>query len=555
MQKAEPQQAKIQNQPAAKKSGGVAVESPQNEEVAQLEAMIETSPQMERLGSMAAMMSAGTAMAAQRKLADMMHNSQRQQTAQKFAEGINGSPLMVAQRKKIDGLFGAAQRVEEEEFLQGKFTSEAPAQLKAEPAAKPNNTGLPENLKSGIENLSGMAMDNVKVHYNSSQPAQLNALAYAQGTDIHVAPGQEQHLPHEAWHVVQQAQGRVRLTMQMKDGVPVNDDQGLEHEADVMGERAISVNASAANNAEKMGTLLQRGLNPPVQKLVVAGEDQDNLTVASALPAATTQAGGPVQDWGAANLAGAGRVAIVAHGDVNTIILNGQEYDGTQLAERLIAKHIEPNSTLLLWACRAGMQNMVQGVSVDGSSLVENTAAALSGHIDNVTVNGFRGVHMFLPGDGDASRIIDPALTADNPVTEETWLHAIGALNMHYVYLSGYFSERYLVMHMAGWQQQDVAMPFGHNRRLWIIGDDVFGEHTSDQTQVEFRDKEMEAHHPPLIQPHWLANQETFNEYKRNLWRAAGMNLTADADFDLATLRESEETHGAMTRTAVSTPP
>jgi hypothetical protein len=77
------------------------------------------------------------------------------------------------------------------------------------------------------------------VHYNSSQPAQLNALAYAQGSDIHLGPGQEQHLPHEAWHVVQQAQGRVRPTMQMREGVPVNDDAGLEREADVMGERAV----------------------------------------------------------------------------------------------------------------------------------------------------------------------------------------------------------------------------------------------------------------------------------------------------------------------------
>ena len=109
MQKAEPQQAKIQNKPAAKKSGGVAVESPQTEEVAQLEAIIESSPQMARLGSMAAMMSAGPAMAAQRKIADMMHNSQRQQTAQKFAEGINGSPLMVAQRKRLGQIFDTAQ--------------------------------------------------------------------------------------------------------------------------------------------------------------------------------------------------------------------------------------------------------------------------------------------------------------------------------------------------------------------------------------------------------------------------------------------------------------
>lgn len=112
----------------------------------------------------------------------------------------------------------------------------------------PNQTGMPDNLKNGIESLSGMSMDGVRVHYNSSKPAQLNAHAYAQGTDIHIAPGQEQHLPHEAWHVVQQAQGRVRPTMQMKAGVPVNDDEGLEHEADVMGAKA-----SAIQREEKPG--------------------------------------------------------------------------------------------------------------------------------------------------------------------------------------------------------------------------------------------------------------------------------------------------------------
>ena len=111
----------------------------------------------------------------------------------------------------------------------------APPRTRSTP---PNTTGLPDGLKSGIEALSGISMDGVNVDYNSSQPAQLNALAYAQGRDIHVAPGQERHLPHEAWHVVQQAQGRVKPTMQMKDGVPVNDDKGLEHEADVMGAKA-----------------------------------------------------------------------------------------------------------------------------------------------------------------------------------------------------------------------------------------------------------------------------------------------------------------------------
>ena len=104
-----------------------------------------------------------------------------------------------------------------------------------------NNTGLPDALKAGVENLSGLSLDDVTVHYNSAKPAQLNAKAYAQGTDIHVAPGQEKHLPHEAWHVVQQKQGRVQPTMQMKEGVPVNDDTALEKEADVMAEKAIKV--------------------------------------------------------------------------------------------------------------------------------------------------------------------------------------------------------------------------------------------------------------------------------------------------------------------------
>lgn len=107
--------------------------------------------------------------------------------------------------------------------------------------SKANNTGIPDNLKSGVESLSGMDISDVKVHYNSSQPAQLNALAYAQGSDIHVAPGQEKYLPHEAWHVVQQKQGRVQATKQMKAGVAINDDSGLEHEADVMGSKALSI--------------------------------------------------------------------------------------------------------------------------------------------------------------------------------------------------------------------------------------------------------------------------------------------------------------------------
>lgn len=112
-------------------------------------------------------------------------------------------------------------------------------------ASEPENlTGLPDRLKVGVEALSGMSIDNVSVHYNSAKPAQLQALAYTQGTEIHVGPGQERHLPHEAWHVVQQAQGRVQPTMEMRYGVSINNDERLEHEANVMGTTALKSGTS-----------------------------------------------------------------------------------------------------------------------------------------------------------------------------------------------------------------------------------------------------------------------------------------------------------------------
>jgi len=143
----------------------------------------------------------------QGKLVDMMNDSPRLSQQPALSDAIHDSPRMVESGRRTRSL------------------SEG----------KSNDTGLPDRLKSGIESLSGMSMDHVKVHYNSPEPARLQAHAYAQGSEIHVAPGQERHLPHEAWHVVQQAQGRVRPTMQMKAGVNLNDDVGLEREADVMG--------------------------------------------------------------------------------------------------------------------------------------------------------------------------------------------------------------------------------------------------------------------------------------------------------------------------------
>lgn len=130
-------------------------------------------------------------------------------------------------------------KTEEEETLQRELETTQ---------RKENRTGLPDGLKTGIENLSGMAMDDVLVHYNSSKPAGVQALAYTQGTDIHVGPGQEHHLPHEAWHVVQQKHGRVAPTAHLK-GVAINDDARLEQEANEVGEKAAR-EANAADSGQ-----------------------------------------------------------------------------------------------------------------------------------------------------------------------------------------------------------------------------------------------------------------------------------------------------------------
>lgn len=124
-------------------------------------------------------------------------------------------------------------------FAHDKKTSVRPAVQ-----SKPNRTGLPDRLKSGVESLSGVSLDSIRVHYNSPEPAQLQARAYARGTEIHIASGQEQHLPHEAWHAAQQLQGRVPPTTRSM-GAAVNDDPALEREADIMGRRAAQYQGGA----------------------------------------------------------------------------------------------------------------------------------------------------------------------------------------------------------------------------------------------------------------------------------------------------------------------
>lgn len=144
--------------------------------------------------------------------------------------------------------------------LQRTIGNQAVSHLASKPRTAPAHEsikGLPDTLKTGMENLSGLSMDSVSVHYNSPEPDRINALAFASGNEIHLAPKQEQHLPHEAWHVVQQFTGRVSQTT-TDNGVAISDDQQLETEASEMGQKALSMPDSVFSDSGSDGTP-----NPP----------------------------------------------------------------------------------------------------------------------------------------------------------------------------------------------------------------------------------------------------------------------------------------------------
>ena len=196
---------------------------------------------------------------------DQRPESEAQSRVQEIANRSSQSIRLSSFQQKADFNTNNSQPVQLKKYLdlkKGGF-EQGPIQGKFKPIQKnENKTGLPDTLKLGMESLSGVSMDDVKVHLNSKKPEALHAHAFAQGTDIHVGPGQEKHLPHEAWHVVQQKQGRVKATVKVNGDVPVNDSQSLEQEATYMGQKAL-------NNTTKdsKSSLNQASIQTPTAQL------------------------------------------------------------------------------------------------------------------------------------------------------------------------------------------------------------------------------------------------------------------------------------------------
>ncbi|MCF8565032.1 DUF4157 domain-containing protein [Alicyclobacillus tolerans] len=151
---------------------------------------------------------------------------------------------------------GVMQRVQSRNhFTQGSRPQFTPEERDQKIPDAKNQTGLPDTLKEAMERESRLDLSDVRVHYNSPKPEQFQSLAYAQGNEIHISTGQEKHLPHEAWHIVQQKQGRVHPTLRLNN-TPMNTAPELEQEASRMGHKAIAgqfVQRNPSNNTAAGG--------------------------------------------------------------------------------------------------------------------------------------------------------------------------------------------------------------------------------------------------------------------------------------------------------------
>lgn len=121
---------------------------------------------------------------------------------------------------------------------------------------KVNKTGIPDSLLRKFEEMSGFDLSEVRVYYNSDKPQQvgLDVLAYAEGLNIYISPGNEEHLEHELWHVVQQLEGRTKPTT-THNGEKIDDRKNMEDEATKEGNKAKRNKTPLTSGLESIGSM------------------------------------------------------------------------------------------------------------------------------------------------------------------------------------------------------------------------------------------------------------------------------------------------------------
>lgn len=119
-----------------------------------------------------------------------------------------------------------------------------------------NLTGIPTQMKLDFEQHSGLSFDDVRVHYGSEKPERVQALAYTQGTDVYLGPGQERCLPHELGHIIQQKSRAIPVTQQW-NGLPFNADPAMEAQADAFASGALRPSSSLIEDFRNMFAPIQ----------------------------------------------------------------------------------------------------------------------------------------------------------------------------------------------------------------------------------------------------------------------------------------------------------
>ncbi len=172
-------------------------------------------------------------------------------------------------RQESPSMLGSAVAAYGKGAIQRKIAERAAKRSAAPSDAAPSGGGspLPGPLQAKMEGSFGADFSDVRVH-QGGEAEQLGARAYARGSDLHFAPGQydpssasgQALIGHELTHVVQQRAGRVAT--QGKDG-PINNDPGLEGEADQMGARAAR--GEPVQVAGSSAGLQRKGADSPIQ--------------------------------------------------------------------------------------------------------------------------------------------------------------------------------------------------------------------------------------------------------------------------------------------------
>jgi hypothetical protein len=250
--------------------------------------------------------------------------------------------------------------------------------------------GQPLNgaVQAQMSGALGYDFSGVRVHTDSEADAlnqQLNARAFTIGQDIFFRRGEYslgvgsgwKVIAHELTHVVQQMQGRIGSTTQAR-GVAVDGDVELEHQADMMEERATYA-----------GGVIQRMVAVPTETGNV--EDVEDWIVVAGITYALRRAGGPVVDFGHADfsrMAPEEELIILQHGQPGQV---GQ-LNADDIVTKLVThpEAIPPNiSTVTFMSCFAGAD--VPGGPAN-SSLVDSARAGLVAYgYDEVLVSGAEG--------------------------------------------------------------------------------------------------------------------------------------------------------------------